>query len=43
VANGVVYVGSYDDNLYAYDLAAGPIAPPRPDPATLRPNYGLTP
>jgi len=46
VANGQVFVGSGDDNLYAFDLnGSGQVksAPPRPDPATLNPNWELEP
>jgi outer membrane protein assembly factor BamB len=45
IADGSVYVGSFDDHLYAFDLPAGlrPLAPPRPDPASLVPNPLLTP
>ena len=41
VANGVVFVGSDDAKLYTYDLAAGPTAPARPDPADLHPDLSL--
>ncbi len=41
VANGVVYAGSGDGNLYAFDLAGGLAAPVRPNPSSLRPNYSL--
>jgi outer membrane protein assembly factor BamB len=49
VANGVVYVGSMDYNVYAFDLAGGQqIKKPRasaqrPDPATLHPDFDLKP
>jgi hypothetical protein len=43
VADGVVYVGSFDKSLYAYALPAGeqlkPVA--RPNPARLHPNLKL--
>jgi outer membrane protein assembly factor BamB len=40
VANGVVYVGSGDESIYAYSLGVvlGPI---RPKPSSLHPNYSL--
>jgi len=41
VANGVVYVGSYDNDLYAFDLAGGSSAVTRPNPASLKPNRHL--
>jgi hypothetical protein len=37
----VVYAGSGDGNLYAFDLAGGLAAPVRPNPSSLRPNYSL--
>jgi PQQ-like domain len=48
VANGVVYVGSYDDNVYAADLTGGAMAekfkaPSRPDLRLLKPNLKLQP
>ena len=43
VANGVVYVGSYDGNVYAFDLSGGTAAPARPAPASLHPDHRLTP
>jgi outer membrane protein assembly factor BamB len=43
VANGVAYIGSDDHDLYAFDLAAGPLVPTRPRPADLRPDRGLQP
>ena len=45
VADGVVYVGSYDRNLYAFGLppALAPEPPARPDPATLKPSFALLP
>jgi outer membrane protein assembly factor BamB len=43
VANGVVYVGSADGNVYAFDLAGGTAAIKRPAPAQLHPNYTLRP
>jgi outer membrane protein assembly factor BamB len=46
VANGQVFVGSGDDNLYAYDLTGSGQTKqpaPRPDPATLHPNWELQP
>ena len=46
IANGVVYVASQDFSLYAYDLNGSTQVkspPPRPDPATLRPNLELKP
>jgi hypothetical protein len=42
VANGVVYVGSEDRNLYAYDLTARAATPTRPDPWSLHPDLRLT-
>jgi outer membrane protein assembly factor BamB len=44
VANGVVYVGSNDGNIYAFDQTGGALArtaPRRPDPKMLRPNFNL--
>ena len=41
VADGVVYVGSYDHNLYAFDLLGGTYAPLRPHPASLTPDLRL--
>jgi outer membrane protein assembly factor BamB len=41
VANGVVYIGSYDHNLYAFDLAGGLATPSRPSQSSLHPNYKL--
>jgi len=43
VANGVVYVGSADDNLYAFDLTGGLVAPTRPSQHSLHPDYSLRP
>jgi outer membrane protein assembly factor BamB len=43
VANGVVYVGSYDGNVYAFDQTGGAVASTRPDLTTLRPNLALKP
>jgi outer membrane protein assembly factor BamB len=43
VANGVVYTGSDDGNVYAFDLAGGLARPTRPNPASLHPNYRLHP
>ena len=43
VANGVVYVGSEDDNLYAFNLPGAAIATPKPTPKTLRPDPNLLP
>ena len=42
VANGVVYVGSDDDKLYAFDLSSVPLRPGRPSPGRLRPDPHLT-
>jgi outer membrane protein assembly factor BamB len=49
VADGMVFAGSEDDNIYAYALNAGnaeaykhkQMAPP--SPASLHPDYGLQP
>jgi len=42
VANGMLFVGSEDNNVYAFSLPNNPVrAPERPDPATLRPNPNL--
>jgi outer membrane protein assembly factor BamB len=41
VANGVVYVGSDDDNLYAFDLTGGLAALARPARSSLYPDYSL--
>jgi outer membrane protein assembly factor BamB len=44
VANGVVYVGSDDDNLYAFAQNGTEVqaqAPPHINPKTLKPNLGL--
>ncbi len=46
VANGVVYVGSGDGKVYAFDQTGGALArtPPelqRLNPATLQPDYSL--
>jgi len=46
VANGVVYVGSYDNNVYAFGLtgaaaAEEPSAPPAP--SSLKPDFNLRP
>ena len=43
VANGVVYVGSVDRNVYAFGLKGSdaPALPPRPDPQTLSPDLSL--
>jgi hypothetical protein len=44
--NGVVYVGSFDDNIYAFGLPSG-LAPPQeadskhPDLKALRPDFSL--
>ncbi|MGB6678950.1 MAG: PQQ-binding-like beta-propeller repeat protein, partial [Terriglobales bacterium] len=45
VANGVVYVGSDDSNVYAFSLSEDMLkhSVQRPDPAKLVPNYSLTP
>ncbi len=45
VANGVVYVGSDDGSLHAFDLpsALAPAPPARPDPATLKPSVAVLP
>jgi hypothetical protein len=52
VADGAVYIGSSDGSLYAYNLDAGLSAMaatadkkgvPRPDPASLTPDYSLEP
>jgi hypothetical protein len=38
----MVYVGSWDGNIYAFSTATTPAqSPGPPDPATLRPNPGL--
>jgi hypothetical protein len=38
----MVYVGSDDDNIYAFSDTTHPAQPTaRPDPATLRPTLGL--
>jgi hypothetical protein len=41
VANGVVYIGSDDNKLYAFDLAGGLATPSRPDRSSLHPDYRL--
>jgi outer membrane protein assembly factor BamB len=41
VANRLVYVGSDDGNMYAFDLAGGLAAPNRPSSSSLHPNYKL--
>ena len=43
IANGVVYVGSYDGNVYAFGLTGSdaPALPERPDPRTLSPDLTL--
>jgi hypothetical protein len=42
VANGVLYVGSDDNHIYAFSETNNSAqAPGRPDPATPRPNLGL--
>jgi outer membrane protein assembly factor BamB len=41
VADGVVYAGSYDHHLYAWDLAAGSPAAPRPVASDLRSDRTL--
>ena len=41
MANGVVYVGSEDDNVYAFDPAGGLAAPTRPSRGSLHPDYSL--
>jgi outer membrane protein assembly factor BamB len=43
VANGVVYVGSNDFKVYAFDQSGGALVRPtaRPTPSTLRPNLNL--
>jgi outer membrane protein assembly factor BamB len=43
VANGVVYAGSDDGNLYALGLPRGQESPDHPDPVTLRPSASLVP
>jgi PQQ-like domain len=43
VANGVVYIGSFDDNVYAFGLDGGTAAVKRPTPAHLHPNFVLRP
>ncbi len=43
VANGVVYAGSNDGNVYAFDLAGRAAAVKRPALAHLHPNYTLHP
>ena len=43
MANGVVYVGSDDGNVYAFGLKGSdaPALPERPDPQTLSPDLTL--
>jgi hypothetical protein len=41
VANGVVYVGSNDHHVYAFDLAGGLAAVTRPRRHSLHPDYQL--
>jgi outer membrane protein assembly factor BamB len=41
VANGVVYAGSADNNLYSFSLAGGIAAVRRPSAGQLHPNYNL--
>jgi eukaryotic-like serine/threonine-protein kinase len=43
VANGVVYIGSGDRNVYAFDLAGGTADAHRPIAEELTPNYALRP
>ena len=49
VANGVVYMGSYDNKLYAFGLPPASAAalaaepPVRRDPATLKPDLTVLP
>jgi hypothetical protein len=43
VAGGVVYAGSNDGNVYAFDLSGGLAAPARPATASLHPGYRFTP
>lgn len=44
VTNGVVYVGSFDDNVYAASLAAPPAAPAGPPRLSeLHPDLSLEP
>ncbi|HVI07290.1 MAG TPA: PQQ-binding-like beta-propeller repeat protein [Candidatus Binatia bacterium] len=46
VANGVLYITCEDDNLYAFDLnpnGQARVAPPKPNPADLRPDPMLIP
>jgi hypothetical protein len=37
----VVYAGSLDGNVYAFDLTGGLAAPVRPSPRSLHPDYRL--
>jgi outer membrane protein assembly factor BamB len=41
VVNGVVYAGSDDGNLYAFDLTGGLATPNRPRRSSLHPDYSL--
>ncbi len=43
VANGAVYIGSFDFKLYAFDPAGGTAAVQRPAAWQLHPNYSLQP
>ncbi len=48
VVNGILYIGNYDGNLYAFGLPSQQMSekfspPERPDPARLRPNWSLQP
>ncbi len=43
VANGVVYVGSDDSKVYAFEVPGSLGTPNRPNPASLRPDYSLQP
>jgi eukaryotic-like serine/threonine-protein kinase len=42
VANGVVYVGSEDDNVYTFGLSGGSNSVQRPVPTALKPDMTLT-
>ncbi len=42
VANGVVYLGAFDQNIYAFDLPGGSSAVARPEPFALKPDRSLT-
>jgi outer membrane protein assembly factor BamB len=43
VANGVVYVGGDDGNVYAFGLTGGSAAVRRPSAGELHPDYVLRP